>query len=279
MPFPDHPADDGSGLLYPHRAVSPETHRNHLSFGNNYGSHSGTSLLETYLNRPRAWPDRSLYRFRKRRKFRPPCRGILSDSETKPVEFSVGPYESSMSLQIWKSYTDDIDIVVVHPDGTRIGPLQSVLGTVRFRVRGTELLFYYGMPSPHSQAQEIYLDLIPVSGQARGGQRNLDRRTACQKNCDRAVRPVAAGICGGGDTVFPARSGNDADHSFHGTVWDYRRRLRAPAQTYADFSAGAIRGCCRRSNRICALPASISPRRQPEADTDHLPAPRLRSLL
>ena len=70
-----------------------------------------------------------------------------------------------MSLQIWKSYTDDIDIVVVHPDGTRIGPLQSVLGTVRFRVRGTELLFYYGMPSPHSQAQEIYLDLIPVSGQ------------------------------------------------------------------------------------------------------------------
>ena len=50
-----------------------------------------------------------------------------------------------MSLQIWKSYTDDIDIVVVHPDGTRIGPLQSVLGTVRFRVRGTELLFYYGM--------------------------------------------------------------------------------------------------------------------------------------
>lgn len=137
-----------------------------LSFGNNYGSHSGTSLLETYLNQAAglgrtavcigSGNEGSSGRH---------AGGILSDSETKPVEFSVGPYESSMSLQIWKSYTDDIDIVVVHPDGTRIGPLQSVLGTVRFRVRGTELLFYYGMPSPHSQAQEIYLDLIPVSGQ------------------------------------------------------------------------------------------------------------------
>lgn len=138
-----------------------------LSFGNNYGSHSGTSLLETYLNQVAGLGQTAV------------CigsgnegsagrhaGGTLSVAETKNIEFSVGPYESSMSVQLWKSYTDDIDIAVIAPDGTRIGPLQSVLGTVRFRIRGTELLFYYGMPSPHSQAQEIYLDLIPAGGQS-----------------------------------------------------------------------------------------------------------------
>lgn len=45
-----HTADDGGGLRGPHCAISPETLAINLSFGNNYGSHSGTSLLETYLN-------------------------------------------------------------------------------------------------------------------------------------------------------------------------------------------------------------------------------------
>lgn len=136
-----------------------------LSFGNNYGSHSGTSLLETYLNQISALGRNVL------------CigsgnegiaarhaGGILSARETRSIEFSIGTYEPSMSIQLWKSYTDEMDISIIHPDGTRIGPLQSVLGTVRFRIRGTELLLYYGMPSPYSQAQEIYLDLIPVPG-------------------------------------------------------------------------------------------------------------------
>ena len=138
-----------------------------LSFGNNYGSHSGTSLLETYLNQVSRLAQNVI------------CigsgnegisarhaAGNLSPSETKRIEFAIGPYEPSMSLQLWKSYTDTFDITIVAPDGTRIGPLQSILGTVRFRVRTTEILLYYGMPSPHSQAQEIYLDLLPSSGQS-----------------------------------------------------------------------------------------------------------------
>lgn len=137
-----------------------------LSFGNNYGSHSGTSLLETYLNQVSGLGRNMI------------CigsgnegiaarhaGGILSARETKKVEFAIGTYEPSISVQLWKSYTDDVDISIIHPDGTRIGPIQAVLGTVRFRIRNTELLLYYGMPSPYSQAQEIYLDLIPVSGQ------------------------------------------------------------------------------------------------------------------
>lgn len=138
-----------------------------LSFGNNYGSHSGTSLLETYLNQVSRLAQNVI------------CigsgnegisarhaAGNLSPSETKRIEFAIGPYEPSMSLQLWKSYTDTFDITIVAPDGTRIGPLQSILGAVRFRVRTTEILLYYGMPSPHSQAQEIYLDLLPSSGQS-----------------------------------------------------------------------------------------------------------------
>ena len=48
-----------------------------------------------------------------------------------------------------------------HPNGTVIGPFQEQLGTYRFTARMTELLVYYGKPSPYSTSQEIYLDFIP----------------------------------------------------------------------------------------------------------------------
>ena len=54
-----------------------------------------------------------------------------------------------------------MDISFVSPSGERIGPIQEVLGTQRFSVGNTELLLYYGEPSPYSTAQEIYVDFLP----------------------------------------------------------------------------------------------------------------------
>lgn len=73
------------------------------------------------------------------------------------VEFQVGAYESSFSLQIWKVYGDEISIELISPGGIRSGTLSPVLGTARLTLGPTELLLFYGMPSPYSQAQEIYL--------------------------------------------------------------------------------------------------------------------------
>lgn len=38
----------------------------------------------------------------------------------------------------------------------------EILGPHRFRIGQTEILLYYGEPSPYSISQEIYIDLLPV---------------------------------------------------------------------------------------------------------------------
>ncbi len=44
-----------------------------------------------------------------------------------------------------------------------IGPIPEKLGAQRFTMGQTEVLLYYGEPSPFSTAQEIFIDLLPVN--------------------------------------------------------------------------------------------------------------------
>lgn len=136
-----------------------------LSFGNNYGSHSGTSLIETYLN--------SLSGYWKNTIAVGTGNEGIGDIHTSgnvrpgtglenTAEFSVAPYEMSLSLQIWKSYSDEFDIQIIHPSGQIAGPIQKALGPQRFQMQQTQILLYYGEPSPYSPYQEIYLEFLPV---------------------------------------------------------------------------------------------------------------------
>lgn len=133
-----------------------------LSFGNNYGAHNGTSLLETYLNTVSGVGKNTI------------CTGmgnegvsgvhqslVLRETEALEAEFSVGEYQPSTNVQLWKSYADEVRIFLEDPSGRRIGPFEENLGVQRFRTQDTEILIYYGMPTPYSVLQEIYIDLIP----------------------------------------------------------------------------------------------------------------------
>lgn len=176
-----------------------------LSFGNNYGSHSGESLLETYLNAVSNLGQHVICigagnegntgrhyagNLKSDRKSAGQTQTVRATSDpaatsavsaatprtvhtmsalsnspavsatadrSVSVEFQVGAYESSFSLQIWKVYGDEISIELISPGGIRSGTLSPVLGTARLTLGPTELLLFYGMPSPYSQAQEIYL--------------------------------------------------------------------------------------------------------------------------
>ncbi len=77
------------------------------------------------------------------------------------VELAVSSYERTLNLQLWKSYVDEMEVFLVHPSGERIGPLYENLGPQRYYMGNTQLLIYYGEPSPYSVAQEIYLDFLP----------------------------------------------------------------------------------------------------------------------
>lgn len=146
-----------------------------LSFGNNYGSHDGSSLLETYLDNVASYwkscivtgtGNEGASRIHTSGNFlQTASRTSVSDAPGRfppaVIPFSVSDYESGVNLQLWKSYSDEIEISLRHPNGTVIGPFQELLGTYRFSVGYTQLLVYYGKPSPYSTSQEIYLDFIP----------------------------------------------------------------------------------------------------------------------
>lgn len=134
-----------------------------LSFGNNYGSHDGASLLETYLDNVSSyWKSCIVTGTGNEGASRIHTSGtFLTNFSPSAIPFSVSDYESGLNLQLWKSYSDEIEISLRHPNGTVIGPFQEQLGTYRFTAGMTELLVYYGKPSPYSTSQEIYLDFIP----------------------------------------------------------------------------------------------------------------------
>lgn len=92
-----------------------------------------------------------------------------SGTNRKEVELSVAPYETGVSVQLWKAYPDEFAISLRTPSGEILGPLQSTLGPQRFVYRDTQVLVYYGKPNPYSQAQEIYFDFIPSANYIASG--------------------------------------------------------------------------------------------------------------
>lgn len=133
-----------------------------ISFGNTYGPHDGTSLLERFLNDiSGVWKDVICVGSGNEGTAAGHAAGHLTDEEEKGVQFAVQSLEPALNLQIWKSYVDEVDVSVVSPAGVRVGPFREILGPQRFFVGGTELLLYYGEPKPYSVKQEIYISFLP----------------------------------------------------------------------------------------------------------------------
>jgi len=134
-----------------------------LSFGNNYGNHNGSSLIETYLNDiSNYWKTVICVGSGNEAGGATHTSGILNDNEEYTVEFAITDYELSISLQIWKSYWDEVDIELITPSGKTLGPIRQTNIVNRFYSEKTQILAYYGEPSPYSVMQEIYLDFIPL---------------------------------------------------------------------------------------------------------------------
>ena len=134
-----------------------------ISFGNSYGSHSGTALLETYINdMSNYWKTLISVGTGNEGAARGHTSGILQQGKEQEIELGVGSYETALSLQIWKSYVDEYDILLVHPSGKSIGPIRQIQGPQRFVLGRTEILLYYGEPSPYNLYQEMYIDFLPA---------------------------------------------------------------------------------------------------------------------
>lgn len=136
-----------------------------LSFGNTYGSHDGGSLVERFLDNA-AEIGRTVI-----------CIGAGNEGDTsghyagtldakeavQVVELTVGEYERSLSIQLWKQYSDEFQIGLRAPDNTFVVLPNPVNAEKQeFTIAQTGILVYQGEPKPYSVLQEIYFDMIPL---------------------------------------------------------------------------------------------------------------------
>lgn len=136
-----------------------------ISFGNNYGSHDGTSLLETYIDNLSGLGRTTIAigSGNEGNKGRH-ASGRLTGSTPSQIEFAVSDNELSLNLQIWKNYIDSFQIRLLAPSGASITLSRQSPGAYRDVLDATQLLWYFGAPSPYSISQEIYLEMIPTGG-------------------------------------------------------------------------------------------------------------------
>lgn len=133
-----------------------------LSYGNSYGSHTGTSLIETYLDEVANIGRTTICvgsgnEGNQRRH----AAGILEEGQDRVIEFVVAPGEHNLGIQLWKQYVDSFQITLQTPSGAKIVLSENLEGTYRYVQDGTEILWYFGEPAPYSIQQEIYLELLP----------------------------------------------------------------------------------------------------------------------
>lgn len=141
-----------------------------ISFGNNYGDHTGTSLLETFLNDMAAsWKCVICVGNGNEGLGATHAGGYLQDEEEQIVELAISTYETSVSIQIWKDYWDDFEVEIIMPSGKNLGRIGRYNYVNRVAADGTIVLTYYGQPSPYSTRQEIYIDLLPEDRYIQSG--------------------------------------------------------------------------------------------------------------
>lgn len=156
-----------------------------LSFGNTYGVHNGTSLLERFLDNiseigrnvicvgsgnegasgghvggsvaVTGRGESTLTNIVDR------IDNAVTDNVTR-IELIIGNYETGINVQLWKEYTDRYLVTMVSPSGEAFTVDTDRPGKQIYQLDQTRILLYNGDPAPYLTSQEIYFDLLPEEG-------------------------------------------------------------------------------------------------------------------
>lgn len=145
-----------------------------LSFGNTYGAHNGTSLLERFIDNV-SEIGRSVI-----------CvgsgnegasgghtggsvgvvpgnedRAVVENRVQTVVELVVGNYEMGLNVQLWKDYVDRYRVRLISPTGEEFSVDTDSPGKQTYLLEQTRILLYNGEPAPYLTSQEIYFDFLP----------------------------------------------------------------------------------------------------------------------
>lgn len=230
-----------------------------LSFGNTYGAHNGTSLLERFIDNA-SEIGRSVIcvgsgnegasgghvggSLREDRTENYELTNLVNGvdeavtNSAGKVEMTVGAYESGLNVQLWKEYADRYLVTVVSPSGERFQADTDRPGKQTYRLQQTQILFYNGEPAPYMTAQELYFDFLPAEGS-----RYLDQGVWTFE-----IRPLRI-ITGNYTFYLPSEAVRSADTRFVRTTPDVTLTIPSTAvkvvtvgaydpvyESYADFS-------------------------------------------
>jgi subtilisin family serine protease len=132
-----------------------------LSFGNTYGAHNGTSLLERFIdNLSEIGKNVICVGSGNEGASGGHVGGKLSDTGVF-VELVIGSYERGINVQLWKEYTDRYQVTLVSPSGESFAVDTDRPGKQIYRLGRTTILLYNGEPAPYLTGQELYFDLLP----------------------------------------------------------------------------------------------------------------------
>lgn len=159
-----------------------------LSFGNTYGAHNGTSLLERFIDNVSEIGRNVI------------CvgsgnegasgghtggsvgittegasgggvgvtSGVLPGNAAAPasIELVIGNYETGINVQLWKDYADRYRVRLLSPAGEEFSVDTDSPGKQTYILEQTRILLYNGEPAPYLTSQEIYFDFLPLENRS-----------------------------------------------------------------------------------------------------------------
>ena len=230
-----------------------------LSFGNTYGAHNGTSLLERFIDNVSEIGRNVICvgsgnegasgghvggSLLQQRTGSYETTNLVNESDGDAasreaiVEMTVGAYETGLNVQLWKEYTDRYLVTLVSPSGDTFQVDTDRPGKQVYRLQQTQILLYNGEPAPYMTGQELYFDFLPIVGN-----RYLDQGVWTFR-----LRPLRI-VTGNYTFYLPSATVRSADTRFVRTTPDVTLTIPSTAtkvvtvgaydpvyEAYADFS-------------------------------------------
>ncbi|WP_058486659.1 S8 family peptidase [Defluviitalea phaphyphila] len=131
-----------------------------ISFGTNEGSHDGNSIVETYMDEmANRWKTNIIVATGNEGDTGHHVGGILKEGEEKSIQFIVDKGKRELALTLWKSFVDTIKFSITSPSGESTGLISSKEGIQINNLGNTEIVSYFGSPSPLNGDEEIFIVL------------------------------------------------------------------------------------------------------------------------
>lgn len=130
-----------------------------MSLGTNDGGHDGFSLFETYIDdMSTRWLTSIAVAAGNQGNARFHAAPTLATAQTQTLEFRIGPLQSSLSLQLWKNFSDELTISITAPNGNSTGQIFTGGYVFHGRLQTTEIAVYHNPPSPYTASSSILIE-------------------------------------------------------------------------------------------------------------------------